>query len=142
MPKLAADGVLVAGDSAMLSNPITGEGADLAVLSGRLAGQTAAMAKKARDFSGRYLDVYRRALAGSFVLKDMKKQAGLLHYIEENLDIIEKYPEAVNAALEEWFRVDGATSGEKFKRIRGIVISKRRPSKLIRDIYTFGRKLV
>jgi electron transfer flavoprotein-quinone oxidoreductase len=142
MPRLSAAGVLVAGDSAMLSNPITGEGADLAVLSGKLAGETAALARKARDFSAGYLDMYRRALASSFVLKDMKKQAGLLHYIEENLDIIDKYPEAVNAALEEWFRVDGATRGEKVRRIGGIVISKRRPSKLIRDIYTFGRKLV
>jgi electron transfer flavoprotein-quinone oxidoreductase len=142
LPRLAADGVLVAGDSAMLANPITGEGADLAVLSGKLAGEAATLAKKAHDFSGSYLDIYRKALAGSFVLRDMKKQEGLLHYIEENIDIIDRYPEAVNAALEEWFRVDGATRGEKMKRIAGIVISKRRPAKLIRDLYILGRKLI
>ena len=142
LPRLASDGVLVAGDSAMLANPITGEGADLAVLSGKLAGEAATLAKKAHDFSGRYLDVYRRALAGSFVLRDMKKQEGLLRYIEENIDIIDRYPEAVNAALEEWFRVDGATRGEKMKRITGIVISKRGPAKLIRDMYVLGRKLI
>jgi hypothetical protein len=72
----------------------------------------------------------------------MKKQAGLLRYIEENIDIIDRYPEAINAALEEWFRVDGATRGEKVKRIEGIVMSKRKPAKIIRDIYTFGRKLL
>jgi electron transfer flavoprotein-quinone oxidoreductase len=142
MPKLASDGVLVAGDSAMLSNPITGEGADLAVLSGRLAGETVVLAKKSGDFSARYLDIYRRTLSSSFVISDMKKQAGLLRYIEENIDIIDRYPEAINAALEEWFRVDGATRGEKVKRIEGIIISKRRPAKIVKDIYTFGRKLI
>jgi electron transfer flavoprotein-quinone oxidoreductase len=142
MPRLAADGVLVAGDSAMLSNPITGEGADLAVLSGRLAGETVALAKKSGDYSARYLDIYRRTLSSSFVVRDMKKQAGLLRYIEENVEIIDRYPEAINAALEEWFRVDGATRGEKLRRIEGIIISKRRTAKIIRDAYTFGRKLL
>ncbi|HVP22532.1 MAG TPA: FAD-dependent oxidoreductase [Conexivisphaerales archaeon] len=142
MPTLAADGVLVAGDSAMLANPVTGEGADLAVLSGRLAGETASLAKKARDYSARYLGIYTKSLRRSFAVRDMKKQAGLLHYIEENVDIIDRYPEAVNAALEEWFRVDGATRGEKVRRIEGIVISKRRPAKLLRDLFTLGRKLV
>jgi len=142
MPKLAADGVLVAGDSAMLSNPITGEGADLAVLSGRLAGETVALARKSGDFSARYLDIYRRTLSSSFVIRDMKKQAGLLRYIEENIDIIDRYPEAINAALEEWFRMDGASRGEKIRRIEGSIISKRRPAKIVRDVYTFGRKIL
>jgi electron transfer flavoprotein-quinone oxidoreductase len=142
MPKLAVDGALVAGDSAMLSNPITGEGADLAVLSGKLAGEAVAHAKRVGDYSARSLGVYRKMLMASFVLSDMRKQAGLLHYIEENVDIIDKYPEAVNAALGEWFRVDGATRRQKIRRIEGIVISKRRPASLLKDAYVFGRKLL
>jgi hypothetical protein len=72
----------------------------------------------------------------------MKKQSGLLRYIEENLEIMSAYPGAFNSALEEWFKVDGSTRSEKIKRIRRIVTSKRKVTRILRDAYTFGRKLM
>lgn len=142
MPRLFTDGALVAGDSAMLANPLTGEGADLAILSGRLAGQVATHAHGVSDYSSSTLSEYQRLLLNSFALKDMKKQSGLLRYIEENLEIMSAYPGAFNSALEEWFKVDGSTRSEKIKRIRRIVTSKRKVTRILRDAYTFGRKLM
>lgn len=142
MPKLFTDGALVAGDSAMLANPLTGEGADLAILSGRLAGQVATHAHAASDYSSTTLSEYQRLLLNSFALKDMKKQTGLLHYVEENLEIMTAYPDAFNAALEEWFKVDGSTRSEKIKRISHIVTSKRKVTRILRDGFTFGRRLI
>jgi len=142
LPKLAVDGAVVAGDAAMLSNPITGEGADLAILSGRLAGEAATRACKVGDYSAKMLSSYREMLLRSFALEDMRKQKGLLQYVEENIDIIEAYPGIVNAVLGEWFRVDGETRAKKMRRIRGIVISERNVASILKDLYTLGRKLL
>ncbi len=142
MPKLYSDGVLVVGDSAMLANPVTGEGADLAVLSGRLAGEVAIQAHRARDFTSRGLSQYGRLLSDSFAVKDMKKQSGLLKYIEENPEIMSSYPEALNAALGSWFRVDGSTRAKKVRRIRSLVTSKRKITRIVKDAYVFGRRMM
>ena len=142
MPKLYSDGVLVVGDSAMLANPVTGEGADLAILSGRLAGEVALRAHKTENYTSRTLAQYQRMLLGSFALKDMKKLSGLLKYIEENPEIMSSYPEVFNATLGSWFKVDGSTRSEKIKRIRSIVTSKRKTSKIMKDLFVIWRKLV
>jgi len=142
MPRLFTDGALVVGDSAMLANPLTGEGADLAILSGRLAGEVATQAHTVHDYTSKRLSDYQSLLLNSFALKDMKKQSGLLRYIEENLKIMSAYPEGLNAALAEWFRVDGTTRSEKIRRIRRIVASKRKLTRILKDAYTFGRKLM
>jgi electron transfer flavoprotein-quinone oxidoreductase len=142
MPRVFTDGALVVGDSAMLANPLTGEGADLAILSGRLAGEVAVQAHAVRDYTSSTLSEYQRLLLDSFALKDMKKQSGLLGYIEGNPEIMMAYPEGLNAALAEWFRVDGSTRSEKIKRIRRILTSSRKVTRILRDAYTFGRKLM
>ena len=142
LPRLFSDGVLVVGDSAMLANPITGEGADLAVLSGRLAGEAAVQAQQAGHYSSGTLARYQQLLSDSFALKDMKKQSGLLKYIEQNPEIMASYPEALNAALANWFKVDGSTASEKIRRMRSIVTSERKISRMVRDLYVFGRKLI
>jgi electron transfer flavoprotein-quinone oxidoreductase len=142
MPRLYSDGVLVVGDSAMLANPVTGEGADLAVLSGRLAGEVAIQAHMKGDYTSRTLVQYQRLLSDSFAVKDMKKQSGLLDYIEENPEIMGAYPEVINAALGIWFKVDGTTRAEKLKRIRSFATSKRKITRIMKDVYALGRKLM
>jgi len=142
MPRLYSDGVLVVGDSAMLANPVTGEGADLAILSGRLAGEVAIQAHMSGDCTSRTLVQYQRLLSSSFAVRDMKKQSGLLDYIEENPEIMSTYPEVINAALGIWFKVDGSTRAEKLRRIRSFGTSKRRITKIMKDVYVFGRKLM
>ncbi len=142
MPRLFSGGVLVVGDSAMLANPITGEGADLAVLSGRIAGEVATNSHRANDFSPSGLSKYQDLLNDSFPVRDMKKQSGLLRYIEKNLEIMQAYPEAFNAALGEWFDVDGASREEKIKKIRTIVTSRRSVTRMLKDAYVLGRKFL
>jgi len=141
MPRLYSDGVLVVGDSAMLANPVTGEGMDLAVLSGRLAGEVTVKAHRARDYTSGALAQYERLLLDSFAVRDMKRQSGLLKYIEENPEIMSSYPEALNAALENWFKVDGSTRAEKIRRIRSIITSKRKIRSIMKDLYVLGRKM-
>jgi electron transfer flavoprotein-quinone oxidoreductase len=75
MPRLAADGLLVAGDAAAmcLAAGIWLEGVNFALGSGMYAGRAAAAALAAGDVSARGLAGYRKLLAGSFVLADHRK---------------------------------------------------------------------
>lgn len=142
MPKLYSDGVLVAGDSAMLANPVTGEGANLAILSGRMAGEAAVEAHTVENFTSKTLARYGEQLLNSSAVRDIKKQAGLLHYIERNTEIMSAYPDALNAALDDWFRVDGTTRSGKIRKIPSIVRSKRRLTRILNDAIVLGRKFL
>ena len=75
MPKLAIDGMLVAGDAASmcLAAGLWLEGVNFAIGAGLAAGRTAAEAIAAGDTSARGLAGYRRRLESSFVLADHKR---------------------------------------------------------------------
>jgi electron transfer flavoprotein-quinone oxidoreductase len=75
MPRLAGDGLLVAGDAAAmcLAAGIWLEGVNFALGSGMYAGRAAAAALAAGDTSARGLAGYRELLADSFVLADHRK---------------------------------------------------------------------
>ena len=60
------DRVLLAGDAAGLVNPLTGEGIDLAIESGELAGEAAVAAAERGDFSRESLGGYERACEATF----------------------------------------------------------------------------
>jgi electron transfer flavoprotein-quinone oxidoreductase len=75
MPRLAGDGMLVAGDAAAmtLATGLWLEGVNFAIGSGAAAGEAAAEAMDRGDVSARGLAGYRRRLERSFVLKNHKK---------------------------------------------------------------------
>ncbi|MGH3321222.1 MAG: FAD-dependent oxidoreductase [Streptosporangiaceae bacterium] len=75
MPRLAGDGMLVAGDAAglCLAAGIWLEGVNFAMGSGAVAGETAAEALDHGDTSAAGMAGYRRRLEDSFVLADHRK---------------------------------------------------------------------
>ncbi len=75
MPRLAIDGMLIAGDAAAmcLAAGIWLEGVNFAIGSGMYAGRAAAEALRRRDTSASGLAGYRRLLEDSFVLADHKR---------------------------------------------------------------------
>ena len=75
MPRLATDGMLVAGDAAFmcLAAGLWLEGVNFAIGAGLAAGRTAAEAIAAGDTSAAGLAGYRRRLEASFVLADHKR---------------------------------------------------------------------
>jgi electron transfer flavoprotein-quinone oxidoreductase len=108
MPKLYANGFLVAGDAAafVVGTGLILEGANLAVNSGVAAADTVIRAKKKEDFSAGSLAHYQDLLEQSFVLKDLKtfkKAPGFL----ENQRIYANYPELACNFMEKIFTSDG-----------------------------------
>ena len=78
IPTLCGAGVMVAGDAAMLVNNLHWEGTNLAMMSGKLAGETAVVALSKNDFSENSLNRYAEELEKTFVIKDLKTYRDLM----------------------------------------------------------------
>src|SRR2546427_707489 len=117
IPNVYGPGYLVCGDAAMLSNPVHREGSNLAMESGRLAGETVIHCKELGDFSERRLAEYRGRLDHSWIMADMKKYDQAVPLLEHNPQMLTKYPQVLDRALDEFFRVDGTSKWDKQKNI-------------------------
>ena len=121
IPKVYGPGYLICGDAAMLSNPVHREGSNLAMVSGRLAGETVIHAKETGDFSERRLSEYKGKLDNSWIMADMRKYDKAVPLLEHNPQMLTKYPEIADRALDEFFRVDGTSKWEKQSKILKMV---------------------
>src|SRR5438445_3995024 len=119
--KVYGPGYLVCGDAAMLSNPVHREGSNLAMESGRLAGQSVVHAQETGDFSEIRLHEYKGKLDSSWIMADMKKYDKAVTLLEHNPQLLTKYPQILDRALDEFFRVDGTSKWEKQSKILKMV---------------------
>lgn len=109
MPPLVADGVLLAGESALMcvNAGYTVRGMDFAIAAGQQAGRSAAMALDTGDTSAAGLAGYRTALEESFVLQDLKTLRRFPHFMESTPRIFDQYPKLARDAMRALFLVDG-----------------------------------
>jgi len=141
MPKLFADGMLVAGDAAAFCF-VAGlylEGMNYAMQSGFAAGETAIEACERRDFSTITLSRYQHYLKQRNVSTDFKRFRNTPSFVNsERLQNL--YPEIVAHATETLFRVDGNSKQKivplAMKTVRQFHI---KPHDLIRDFYNAAR---
>ena len=117
IPKVYGPGYLICGDAAMLSNPVHREGSNLAMVSGRMAGETVIHAKETDDFSERRLREYKGTLDASWIMADMKKYDKAVPLLEHNPQLLTKYPQILDRSLDEFFRVDGTSKWQKQSKI-------------------------
>ncbi len=139
MPRLFGNGVLIAGDAAMMVNGLHREGSNLALTAGRLAGETVIEAKQRGDFSARTLARYEAKLWESFVLQDLAKYRHLPDLADRRPDLFRIYPELLHRAVHELLTVDGVPKREKQRRIWREVTRRRRPLQILRDLYEVWR---
>ncbi len=139
MPKIYGDGVLVAGDAAMMVNGFHREGSNLAMTSGRLAGKTIIEATEKGDYSKNALSRYKDLLEDSFVLKDLKKYKNLPAHISNYSEFFSTYPEILNKAADEFLTIDGVSKKEKQRKIRKILTEKKSLWNIIKDTYKSWR---
>ena len=97
------------------------EGSNLAMESGRLAGQTVIHAKEIGDFSERRLAEYKKKLDHSWIMADMKKYDGAVPLLEHNPQMLTKFPRVLDEAMDEFFRVDGQSKWQKQSKIMKMV---------------------
>ncbi len=143
IPRLYGGGLMLAGDAAGLcyTNGINLEGINLAMTSGVLAAETAIEALEAGDYGARFLSRYRKKLAKSFVIKDMKTfkhAAGMMH--REN--IFEKYPRLLANIMEKLYRVDGRPRTKLLNLIRREALKEVGLKGIAADGIKIGRSLL
>lgn len=120
LPTLVADGVILVGDAAGLVNPLNREGANLAMMSGKLAGQAIIHAREVEDFSAVGLSRYRELLEETFVLKDLYKIRHMTDFAHERPWLFGEYPELLSEAVRRYLVVSGKPKADVQKEIIGL----------------------
>ncbi len=134
MPPLAADGFLVAGDAAQMTNPAYREGSNLAMTSGKLAGETVIEAKKKNDFSKNSLSTYVQKLKKSYVLQDMEEVKDLEDAVEKSPGFLEFYPKLACDLAHLRFSADGQPKKGHLKEALKLV-GKRGFFRIAKDLW-------
>ncbi|NJL50189.1 MAG: FAD-binding protein [Blastochloris sp.] len=141
IPQLYGDGWVVVGDAAQLNNAVHREGSNLAMTSGRIAGEAIFQIKSRKDpFTAENLKLYKKMLDDSFVIKDLKKykdMPALLHTSSKNFFLT--YPELIAKAMQSYVRVDGVPKIEKEKATVKSFIAGRSLTGLVGDAIRFAR---
>ena len=94
MPKLYDNRVMVVGDAAMLVNNVHMEGTNLAMLSGKLAAETAIFALEKGDCSASVLSMYYKKLQNSIIYKDLSTHNNTIPFLKKHIKTLtELYPD-------------------------------------------------
>ncbi|MED4608043.1 FAD-dependent oxidoreductase, partial [Paenibacillus validus] len=117
IPPLSGDGWCIVGDAAQLINFVHREGTNLAMTSGRLAGEAIVQAREKGDYSRDTLKAYDDKIRSSFLEKDLKKYKGMHQFLKEQDPelLFDKLPQALNEAAYHMFLVDGVSKADKQK---------------------------
>ena len=134
MPKLYTDGAMVVGDAAMLVNNVHFEGTNMAMLSGKYAGETALEAFEKGDFSSDMLCLYRKKLENSFILKDLKTYKSVIDILSTRTgSFLGYYPQKVCEFFNIFTTADGVEKHGKFVKFTKDFFRKRSLSELFKD---------
>lgn len=142
LPKLYSDGVLVVGDSAMLVNNLHWEGTNLAMISGKLAGETVIQALEKSDFSANFLALYQKKLENSFVIKDLKSYKNLMDIVHDRAkSYLEYYPKKIAAFFKMFTSVDSTPKRNKYHAFIKSIFTDRSITELFKDAIGFLRMI-
>jgi electron transfer flavoprotein-quinone oxidoreductase len=141
LPQVFADGAVVVGDAAQLVNPLNREGANLAMLSGKLAAEVIIEAKANEDFSAMRLSRYRELLDESLIMLDLHKIRNVTDFAHARPHLLRDYPNVMATMAEEYLRVDNVPKKKKQQKIieMATALPKRR---LLGDLLGAARAMV
>lgn len=140
VPQLHGDGWVVVGDSGHMVNGLHVEGSNIAMTTGRLAGETIVQLKRqGRECSAEGLLRYEVAVEGSWVGKDLRKYRKLPKLMHDNRQLLSEYPSLLGQAAQTWFRVDGVDKRSKEEQIVATFRDSRKWPGLISDALKLAR---
>lgn len=142
VPQLYANGVMIAGDAGMLVNNLHWEGTNLAMISGKIAGETAILACQKEDFSEELLVRYQENLEDSFVLKDLKSYRYLMEAAHDRRSsFFEYYFLKINEFFEMFVSVDSIPKRQKYWNFIKNFFTGRNILELFKDAWAFLKLL-
>ena len=117
MPTLSGAGVMIVGDAAMLVNNMHWEGTNLAMISGKIAGETAVVALTKSDYSENTLSRYQEKLEETFVTKDLYAYRNLMDVMHDKKEIfMDVYFKKINAFFEMFTSVNGIPKRKLYRK--------------------------
>lgn len=140
VPQLWGNGWVMCGDAAMFNNAVHREGSNLAMTSGRIAGETIAELHAAgKPMSADNLAVYRKRLDDSFLMRDLKKYQHMPDIMHANRQFFTTYPQLLNSAAHTMFTVDDVDKKTKQKQVTGAFKQARSVFGLLGDAFRMSR---
>lgn len=138
LPKLYAHGVMLVGDSAMLVNNVHWEGTNLAMISGKFAGETAVNALNNHDFSANTLSLYQKKLENSFIIKDLKTYKDVIDIVHHRANsFMGYYPNKISDFFKMFTSVDSVPKRKKYHEFIKSIFTDRSISELFKDAWSF-----
>ena len=142
VPQLCDNGVMVAGDAAMLVNNLHWEGTNLAMISGKFAAETAIEALNKNNFSKKFLARYEKKLKESFVMKDLYTYRDLMDIAHQRKKAFFCYYfKKINAFFDMFTSVDGTPKKENYHKFIKSIFTDRKISELFKDIIAITKLL-
>ncbi len=142
IPKLCANGVMIAGDAAMLVDNLHWEGTNLAMISGKLAAETAIEALAKEDFTEETLCAYQEKLEDSFVMKDLRTYRYLMDAAHDRREsFFGYYFKKINEFFEMFVSVDSIPKRQKYWNFLKKFFTGRNILEIFKDIWAFLRIL-
>lgn len=140
VPKLYADGVMIIGDAASLINNVHFEGTNLAMISGKIAAETALQAIEQGDFTSKTLFEYEQRLKDSFILKDLKSYQNVLNLVNDNSDVfLGIYIKKICEFFDMFTKADSTPKKVKYRNFIAKFFKERGILGLIKDFWAFIR---
>ena len=142
IPKLCDNGVMIVGDAGMLVNNLHWEGTNLAMISGKLAGETAIEALNSGSFSRKTLCSYEKKLKETFVLKDLKTYKDLMDVMHQRQKaFLSYYLTKVNSFFEMFTSVNSVPKKENYHKFIKSIFTDRKISELFKDAWAIVKLL-
>ena len=140
VPQLYANGVMIVGDAGMLVDNLHWEGTNLAMISGKLAAETAILAIQKEDYTEEVLIRYQEKLEDSFVLKDLKAYRNLMDAAHDrSKSYFDYYFRKINEFFEMFVSVDSIPKRKKYWTFFKNIITQRNVMEIFKDILGFMR---
>ena len=137
IPKLTSNGVIITGDAAGFVNGVHFEGTNFALISGKLAGESALIALENGNYSQNSLSIYMKKLEKSFILKDLYSYRNVIERLYSRSDSLSRYyPKKIKELFE---IITSANCISKSKQIKSYFFSyfkDRNIIELFKDINT------
>lgn len=134
IPNIVGNGVMICGDAAMFVNNMHWEGTNLAMISGKIAGETAVIALGRHDFSQSSLLHYQTGLENSFIMKDLRTYKDLMSTIEDRAgEFLGYYPKKINSFFDMFTTTDSIPKREKYRKFIKSIFTDRKISDLFKD---------
>ena len=142
IPAIYSNGIMICGDAAMFVNNMHWEGTNLAMISGKFAGETAVVALGKRDFSKNMLSLYADKLENSFIIKDLRTYKNLMSGIEGRAsEFLGYYPKKINSFMEMFVTTDSIPKRIKYHKFIKSIFTDRKIWDLFKDFWA-GIKLL